>query len=71
MEKEIKIDIASREDLLEKYNENKVCIDVIEYLVKEAMLVDKEENIKIVQKFPLPLNILAVSATISLEELQE
>ncbi|MBQ9150295.1 hypothetical protein IJX73_05120 [bacterium] len=31
----------------------------------------EEENIKIVQKFPLPLNILAVSATISLEELQE
>ena len=48
MEKEIKVDISSREDLLEKYNENKVCRDVIEYLVKEAMLVGKEENIKIV-----------------------
>ena len=48
MEKEIKIDIASREDLLEKYNESKVCKDVIEYLVKEAMLVDKETNIKII-----------------------
>lgn len=48
MEKEIKIDIANREDLLEKYNENKVCRDVIEYLVKEAMLVDKEEKIKII-----------------------
>ena len=48
MEKEIKIDISSREHLLEKYNENKVCRDVIEYLVKEAMLVDKETNIKIV-----------------------
>lgn len=48
MEKEIKIDIANRDDLLEKYNENKVCKDVIEYLVKEAMLVSKEENIKIV-----------------------
>jgi len=48
MEKEIKIDISSREDLLEKYNESKVCKDVIAYLVKEAMLVDKETTIKIV-----------------------
>ena len=48
MVKEIKIDIASRKDLLEKYNESKVCKDVIEYLVKEAMLVGKEEEIKIV-----------------------
>ena len=48
MEKEIKIDIACREDLLEKYNESKVCKDVVEYLVKEAMLVDKETSIKIV-----------------------
>lgn len=48
MGKEIKIDIKSREDLLEKYNENKICNAVIEYIVKEAMLVDKEESIKIV-----------------------
>ena len=48
MEKEIKIDIATREDLLEKYNESKVCKEVIEYLIKEAMLVDKENIIKIV-----------------------
>ena len=48
MEKEIKIDIANRDNLLEKYNESKVCKDVIEYLVKEAMLVDKETTIKIV-----------------------
>ena len=48
MEKEIKIDIVSREDLLERYNENKISNNVIEYLVKEAMLVNKEESIKIV-----------------------
>ena len=48
MEKEIKIDITNRANLLEKYNESKVCKDVIEYLLKEAMFVDKETNIKIV-----------------------
>ena len=48
MEKEIKIDISSREELLEKYNQSKICRDVIEYLVKEAMLANKEEKIKIV-----------------------
>ena len=48
MEKEIKVDISSREDLLERYNESKISRDVIEYIIKEAMLVDKNEKIKIV-----------------------
>lgn len=48
MEKEIKIDITSKDDLLEKYNEDKISRDVIEYLIKEAMLVEKEEKIKVV-----------------------
>jgi len=30
----------------------------------------KEESVKIVQKFPLPLNILAISATVSVQEVE-
>lgn len=48
MKKEIKIDISSREELLEKYNDSKVCRDVVEYLIKEAMLIDKGEKIKVI-----------------------
>ena len=48
MEKEIKVDISSREELLERYNDSKVCRDVVEYIIKEAMLVEKNKKIKIV-----------------------
>ena len=48
MEKEIIIDITNSNELLEKYNKNKVCKDVIEYLVKEAMILDNEAKIKII-----------------------
>lgn len=48
MGKEIKIDIVNKKDLLEKYNENKVSRDVIEYLIKEAMLAEKEDKIEII-----------------------
>ena len=48
MEKEIKIDIVDKSDLLEKYNENKVSRDLIEYIIKEAMLINKEDKINII-----------------------
>ena len=48
MENNIKIDIANKSVLLEKYNESKVSRNVIKYLIKEAMLVDKKEDIKII-----------------------
>jgi len=48
MEKQITIDISSRDELLEKYNESKVSRDVVEYIIKEAMIVDKNDKIKIV-----------------------
>lgn len=48
MKKEIKIDITSKTDLLEKYNEKKISRDVIEYLIKEAMLIRKEEKMEII-----------------------
>ena len=48
MSKEIKIDIVNRNDLLEKYDENKISRDVIEYLIKESMLVNKQEKIEII-----------------------
>lgn len=48
MEKEIKVDISSREELLEKYNDSKVGRDVVDYLIKETMLAERNEKIKIV-----------------------
>ena len=48
MKREIKIDIDERDDLLEKFNENKISRDVIEYIIKEAMLVEKNDEIQIV-----------------------
>ena len=47
MEKEIKVDISSRDELLEKYNDSKISRDVVEYIIKEAMIIDKNEKIKI------------------------
>ena len=48
MENNIKIDIVNKSNLLEKYNENKISRDVIEYLIKEAMLIDRNEKAKII-----------------------
>ena len=48
MKKEIKIDIEDRDDLLEKFNENKVSREVIDYIIREAMIIEKDKEIEIV-----------------------
>ena len=48
MKKEIKVYIKDSEELLEKYNDNKISKDIIEYIISEAMLLNKEDNIDII-----------------------
>lgn len=48
MEKEIKLDIVRKKDLLEKYDESKASREVVEYLIQAAMLVDESEKIKVI-----------------------
>ena len=48
MENYIEINLVDKCDFIQKYNEKKVNIDVIEYILEQAMLIGKKENIKIV-----------------------
>ena len=48
MEKEIKIDLLDEIDITEKYNDDKISKDLLEYLIKEARFVKKREKIKII-----------------------
>lgn len=48
MEKIIEVDLHDKFDLVEKYNENKISNELIEYIIKEAIPVNKNEKIKIV-----------------------
>lgn len=48
MEKEIKIDLLDENDITEKYNDDKIAKDLLEYLIKEARFVKKREKIKII-----------------------
>lgn len=47
MDKEIKIDIVNKSDLLEKYDESKASREVVEYLIQAAMVVEESEKIKV------------------------
>ena len=48
MKKSIEIDIINKYDFIQKYNEKKICEDVMDYIIGQAMLIGKKENIKIV-----------------------
>ena len=48
MKKEIRIDIEDRDDLLEKFNENKVSREIIDYIIREAMIIEKYKEIEII-----------------------
>lgn len=48
MDKEIKIDIVNKSDLLEKYDESKASREVVEYLIQAAMVVEESEKIKVI-----------------------
>lgn len=48
MEKNIEINIINKYDFLEKYNEKKVSEKLIKYIIKQSMLIKKDETIKII-----------------------
>jgi len=48
MIRQIDIDIFSKEDLVEKYNEDVVSKDLINYILEKSMFLRKEEKIRVV-----------------------
>lgn len=48
MKKNIKIDILNKIDLVERYNEDKVSRNLIEYIIKEARIINKDNKIELV-----------------------
>ncbi len=48
MEKIIKVDLNNEQDLIEKYNNDKVSKSLIEYLIKEVQFIDKKNKLKII-----------------------
>ena len=47
MKKVIEIDLNSKEDLLERYNNKKISKDLIEYLINETNFINKKDSIVI------------------------
>lgn len=48
MEKIIEIDILNKNDFIEKYNEDKLSRDLMEYILKESAFITKKDKIKVV-----------------------
>lgn len=48
MKKNIEIDLVDKYDFVQKYNEKKISTDVIDYIIDQAILISKKENINIV-----------------------
>lgn len=48
MEKLIEIDLNNKYDFLDKYNEKNVSNEFIEYIIKQASLVKRNEKIKVI-----------------------
>lgn len=57
MEQQIKIDLNKEEDLIEKYDNNLVNHQLIEYILKKSFYINKEEPIKIVINNKINTNI--------------
>ena len=47
MKKVVEIDLNSKEDLLEKYNNKRISKDLIEYLISETNFINKKDNVVI------------------------
>ena len=47
MKKVIEIDLNSKEDLLERYNNKRISKDLIEYLINETNFISKKDNVVI------------------------
>ena len=48
MKKIIEIDLCHVEDLVEKYNQNRVSRDLIDYIISESILIGKKDSLKLV-----------------------
>ena len=48
MEKNIEIYLVDKYDFIQKYNKKKISTDVIDYIIDQAILIGKKENIKII-----------------------
>ncbi len=48
MEKIIEIGLCHVEDLVEKYNQNRVSRDLIDYIISESILIGKKDKLKLV-----------------------
>lgn len=48
MEKIIEIDLNNKYDFVEKYNENKISRELIDYIIKQSIPTTKKEKIKII-----------------------
>ena len=60
MERIINVDILDKHDLVEKYNEDIVSKDLMNYLLEQVKFVDKNDNLKIIinQKFDFECDIV-------------
>ena len=57
MEKTIEINIKNKNDLIDKYNEKKLSDELLEYIIKQAILIKKDEKIRIVINKKCDINI--------------
>lgn len=48
MEKNIKIDLNDKYDFVDKYNEEKVSNEILEYIIKQTMHLKRNEKVKII-----------------------
>jgi len=60
VERIINVDILDKHDLVEKYNQNIVSKDLVNYLLEQVKFVDKNDNLKIIisQKFDFECDIV-------------
>jgi len=60
VERIINVDILDKHDLVEKYNQNIVSKDLVNYLLEQVKFVDKNDNFKIIisQKFDFECDIV-------------
>lgn len=48
MSKNIEIDLNSKANLLDRYNEEKVSYDLVKYIIKQAEIIKPKEDVKII-----------------------
>lgn len=48
MKKIIEINLADKEDFLDKYNKKKVTNDIVDYIIRQSMYVTRKDELKII-----------------------